>query len=41
LARKRLNYYNPSTLPDDFLFQVDGIEIGKPVMEKYKLKSSK
>jgi hypothetical protein len=41
VAKKRLNYYNPSPLPDDFLFQVDGIEIGKPVMEKYKLNSSK
>ena len=36
VARKRLNYYNPATLPDDFLFNVDGAEIGRPVMEKYK-----
>ncbi len=37
VAKKRVNYYNPSPLPDNFLFNVDGIEIGKPVMEKYKL----
>lgn len=34
--RKRLDYYNPVPLPNDFLFNVDGVEIGKPVMEKYK-----
>ncbi|HWR99538.1 MAG TPA: hypothetical protein VN249_02925, partial [Prolixibacteraceae bacterium] len=36
VARKRLNYYNPATLPDDYLFNVDGVEIGRPIMEKYK-----
>lgn len=34
--RKRLDYYNPVPLPNDFLFNVDGVEIGRPVMEKYK-----
>ncbi len=34
--KKRLEYYNPVPLPKDFLFNVDGKEIGKPVMEKYK-----
>ena len=36
VKKKRLAYYNPNPLPKDFLFNVDGIEIGKPVMEKYK-----
>lgn len=34
--KKRLNYYNPVPLPADYLFNVDGVEIGKPVMETYK-----
>ncbi len=34
--KKRLAYYNPSPMPANFLFQVDGVEIGKPIMEKYK-----
>jgi hypothetical protein len=34
--KKRLNYYNPVPLPMNFLFNVDGKEIGKPIMEKYK-----
>lgn len=33
--RKRLEYYNPAPFPNDFLFNVDGVEIGRPVMEKY------
>jgi len=33
--KKRLNYYNPNPLPANFLFNVDGVEIGKPIMEKY------
>jgi len=41
VARKRLNYYNPAPLPTDFLFNVDGVEIGKPVMEKYIQNASK
>jgi len=36
--KKRLEYYNPTPLPLDYLFNVDGLEIGKPIMEKYKLK---
>ena len=36
LNKKRLAYYNPSPLPADFLFNVDGVEIGMPIMEKYK-----
>jgi hypothetical protein len=33
--KKRLNYYNPTLLPPDFLFNIDGVEIGKPIMKKY------
>ena len=33
--KKRLNYYNPTPLPQDFLFNIDGVEIGKPIMNKY------
>jgi hypothetical protein len=36
INKKRLEYYNPVALPNNFLFNVDGIEIGKPIMEKYK-----
>jgi hypothetical protein len=36
--RKRLSYYNPAPLPNDFLFNVDGMEIGKPIMAKYAQK---
>lgn len=35
--KKRLGYYNPSAMPASFLFQVDGVEIGKPIMQKYKV----
>ena len=34
-SKKRLIYYNPKPLPQDFLFNVDGIEIGKPIICKY------
>ena len=34
--KKRLAYYNPMALPKDFLFNIDGQEIGRPIMEKYK-----
>jgi hypothetical protein len=37
VIKKRLDYYNPQQLPRDFLFNVDGVEIGRPIMEKYKL----
>lgn len=33
--KKRLAYYNPSPLPNDYLFNVDGVEIGKPILGKY------
>ncbi|NQU53656.1 MAG: hypothetical protein HQ522_14065 [Bacteroidetes bacterium] len=33
--KKRLEYYNPTPLPKDFLFNVDREEIGKPIMHKY------
>jgi hypothetical protein len=35
---KRLEYYLPTHLPKDFLFNVDGKELGKPILEKYILK---
>jgi hypothetical protein len=35
INKKRLEYYNPLPLPDDFLFNVDGMELGKPIMSKY------
>jgi hypothetical protein len=35
LNKKRLEYYNPVPLPNDFLFSINGTEIGKPVMLKY------
>lgn len=39
--KERLSYENPKPLPQDYLFNVDGVEIGKPIMEKYKLTTSK
>ena len=36
INKKRLDYYNPVALPNNFLFNVNGVEIGKPIMEKYK-----
>ncbi len=33
--KKRLDYYNPKPMPAGFLFNVDGVEIGKPIMEQY------
>ena len=35
INKKRLEYYNPSPLPNGFLFNVDGVEIGKPILDKY------
>jgi hypothetical protein len=35
LNKRRLAYYNPQPLPKVFLFNVDGVEIGRPIMEKY------
>ncbi len=35
LTKKRLEYYHPVPLPVDFLFNINGTEIGKPVMGKY------
>ncbi|MBS1656175.1 MAG: hypothetical protein JSU05_15080, partial [Bacteroidetes bacterium] len=37
-TKQRLDYYLPVPLPKNFLFNVDGEEIGRPVMEKYILK---
>jgi hypothetical protein len=34
--KKRLAYYNPNPLPDNFLFNVDGFDIGKKIMQKYQ-----
>ena len=34
--KKRLAYYNPMALPKEYLFNVDGKEIGTPIMAKYK-----
>ena len=39
--KKRLQYYNPVPLPSDFLFNIDGTEVGKPIVEKYKLNNTK
>lgn len=33
--KKRLGYYNPTPLPANYLFHVDGIEIGRPIIQKY------
>jgi hypothetical protein len=35
LNKKRLTWSNPTPLPDNFLFNVDGLEMGKPIIEKY------
>lgn len=37
--QQRLDYYLPTPLPNDFLFNVDGKELGRPIMEKYILKN--
>lgn len=34
--KKRVAYMTPSVLPKDFLFMVDGVELGKPIMAKYR-----
>jgi hypothetical protein len=36
VAGERLEYYRPVPLPNDFLFQVNGKEIGRPIMDRYK-----
>ncbi len=36
--KQRLDYYLPTPLPKDFLFNADGKELGKPIMEKYIIK---
>ncbi|KAA9041203.1 hypothetical protein FW778_03980 [Ginsengibacter hankyongi] len=38
IRKRRLDYYLPTPLPKDFLFNVDGKELGKPIMKKYILK---
>ena len=35
--KKRLTWYNPVPLPDDFLLHVDGVEVGKPIIGKYAI----
>ncbi len=35
-GKKRLAYYNPVPLPQSFLFNVDGEEIGIPLLGKYR-----
>jgi hypothetical protein len=34
-SRRRLDHYHPKPLPENYLFLVDGVEIGKPIMDKY------
>lgn len=34
-GKVRLDYYHPKPLPENYLFMVDGVEIGKPIMSKY------
>ena len=34
--KQRITYYNPSPLPAQFLFNVDGVELGKKIMQKYQ-----
>ena len=34
--KQRINYYNPNPMPDQFLFNVDGVDIGKKIMQKYQ-----
>lgn len=34
--KKRLAYYNPQPLPQEFLLNIDGVEIGKPILKKYQ-----
>ncbi len=36
VKKNRLAYYNPTPLPNTFLLNVDGKEIGMPIMDKYK-----
>ena len=35
LNKKRLTWYNPVPPPDNFLFNVDGEEVGKTILKKY------
>jgi hypothetical protein len=34
--KQRLEYYSPYTLPKDFLFNINGVEVGRKIMEKYR-----
>ena len=36
INKVRLDYYNPKPLDKDVLFNVDGVELGRTIMEKYK-----
>ena len=33
---KRLEYYSPFTMPKDFLFNVNGVDLGRQIMDKYR-----
>ena len=33
IGQHRLEYDNPSPVPKDFLLLVDGMELGKPILE--------
>lgn len=35
IKKQRLAYYLPTPIPKDFLFNVDGKELGTPIMKKY------
>jgi hypothetical protein len=37
--KKRLDYYNPNPLPANFLFNVNSVEIGRPILKKYQGKN--
>ncbi|MBI1343321.1 MAG: hypothetical protein GC171_10355 [Terrimonas sp.] len=34
--KKRLDYYNPAPVPQDLLFNIDGVDIGRAIMNKYR-----
>lgn len=33
--KKRLDYYNPQPLPTDFLLNINGVELGRPLLKPY------
>ena len=36
IGQQRLEYDNPSPVPKDFLLLVDGMELGKPILQKHR-----